>query len=90
MAPSETMYRQLAILAGVHLYNRDGDCIYAGGEYVAIHSREEGCRKIILPERGFEATNVMTGEKVVVDDLYIPFRMQKHETILLHLEKKGE
>lgn len=90
LAPDQKVYRHLANLAGVHLYTRGGDCIYAGGEYIGLHAVTEGYKRISLPERGFKATNVLTGEKMEVRDMFVEAIMKQYETILIHIEKEDE
>ena len=88
MGLSTELYRQLAILAGVHVYNRTGDCIYSGGEFMGIHAVEEGYRRISLPHRGYKATNALTGEPVKVNECFIDMYLKQYETVLIHLERE--
>ena len=88
--PSAEMYRHIANLSGAHIYNRTGDCIIAGGEYVAIVATKDGYRRISLPERGFTATNAITGESVSVNECFIDMNMKENDTVLLHLEKRAD
>lgn len=84
------LYRYIAMLSGVHIYTRKGDCIYAGGEYIGLHAVTEGCKKISLPERGFKATNALTGEPMEVRDMFVEANMKEFETIVIHVEKEDE
>lgn len=86
-APSPALYRHIANLAGVHLYNRSGDCVYAGGAFAGLHAMEEGYRRISLPARGFKATNVVTGKTIKVNDMFVDLYMQQFETVVFYLEK---
>ena len=45
--------RGLAELAGVHLYNDNGDALFADNKFLVIHSRENGPVKIKLPEKSY-------------------------------------
>ena len=87
LAPTPKLLRHIAMLSGVHIYNLTGDCVYAGGEYVALHAVESGYRRINLPERGYRATDALTGQKVTVNDVYIDVKMEKFDTVVLHLER---
>jgi len=74
----------------VHLYNLTDDYVFAGGEYVGLcvkSSNEGGYKRINLPERGFKATNVLTGEEIPVNDMFIDVKMKEKETIVIHIEK---
>ena len=42
--------RELYERAGVHQYNKDGDVIYAGNGYVALHSAKSGKKVLKLPK----------------------------------------
>ena len=84
------LMREIALLSGVHLYNLTDDHIFAGGEYVGItvrYDHEAGYKRINLPERGFKATNALTGEEIPVNDMFIDLKMNERETILIHLSK---
>lgn len=89
MAPHPDLFREIALMSGVHIYNYGNDCVFAGGEFVAIHAREGGYRRINLPERDFTATNAITGEKIAVNDMFIDLKMEKHETVIIKLFKWG-
>ena len=84
--PAELL-RHIAILAGVHLYNRTGDAVFAGGEYVGLWAKESGYRRICLPESDMKACDFMTGESVTVNDRFIDMWMEKGDMRLLHIEK---
>ena len=84
--PAELL-RHIAILAGVHLYNRTGDAVFAGGEYVGLWAKECGYRRICLPESDMKARDFMTGESVTVNDRFIDMWMEKGDMRLLHIEK---
>ncbi len=85
-APAELL-RHIAHLAGVHLYNRTGDVVFAGGEYVGLFAKESGYRRICLPESDMTASDFMTGESVTVNDRFIDMWMEKGDMRLLHIQK---
>jgi len=87
LVPSVMLYKHIANLAGVHLYNRTGDCVYAGGEFAALHAVSDGYKRICLPESGYRATNALTGEPITVNATFVDIKMKKHETIIIHVEK---
>ena len=80
----------IALLAGVHLYSRMGDAVFAGGEYVGLWAKESGYRRICLPERDMLATDFLTGESVTVNDRFIDMKMEKDDMRLLHIEYKKD
>lgn len=90
MAPSVDIYRHIAIMSGVHLYNRDNDCVYAGGEFAGIYAMTEGYKRIALPYAGFKASNAITGEPLKVNSCFIDIYMKQYESILVHIEKEDE
>ncbi len=85
-----SLLRHIALLAGVHLYNRTGDAVFAGGEYVGLMAKESGYRRICLPEADLIATDFMTGESVTVNDRFVDMWMEKDDMRLLHFEKKSK
>jgi hypothetical protein len=90
LAISSELLSHIALLAGVHLYNRMGDAIFAGGEYVGLWAKESGYRRICLPESDMLATDFLTGESVTVNDRFIDMKMEKGDMRLLHIEYKKD
>ncbi len=84
------LLRHIALLAGVHLYNRTGDVVFAGGEYVGLRAKESGYRRICLPERDLLAADFLTGESVTVNDRFVDMWMEKGDMRLLHFEPRKE
>jgi hypothetical protein len=82
------LLRRIALLSGVHLYNRAGDILYAGGEYVGLFATDTGYRRISLPDPDMEATDFLTGERVTVNDRFIDMWMEKGDMRLLHIQRK--
>lgn len=87
LQPAPQLLKQIALLSGVHLYNLDGDPVYAGGEYIAIRALESGYRRLNLPARGFTAENALTGAPITVNDMFIDLKMEAEETVLIHLKR---
>lgn len=87
LAPPAELLRHIALLSGMHLFNLSGDCVFAGGEFVALHAVEAGYRRINLPESGFKATNALTGEAVTVNDMFIDLKLNQYDTVVIHIEK---
>ena len=75
----------IALMAGVHLYNRTGDIVYAGGEFVAIRAMDDGYRRISLPVAGCKATDAISGKDVTVNDRFIDMLLEKGDTRILHI-----
>lgn len=90
LAPPTELLREIALLSGIHLYNLTGDCVFAGGEFVGIHAVEAGYRRINLPESGFSAHNALSGDEVTVNDMFIDLKLEKYDTVILHVEKKQD
>jgi hypothetical protein len=49
-APPDIL-RNIARMAGCHIYNDDNQVIYANSHYLAIHTNRSGRRKLVLPRR---------------------------------------
>ncbi|MBQ7363209.1 MAG: beta-galactosidase [Clostridia bacterium] len=88
LAIPSSLISHIALLSGVHLYNRTEDIAYAGGEYVALRAMDEGYRRIGLPEADCTATDILTGEPVTVNDRFIDMLMKKNEVRVLRIQKK--
>lgn len=84
------LLRHIALLAGVHLYNRDGDAVFAGGEYIGLWAKEKGYRRICLPESDLLATDFLTGESVTVNDRFVDMWMEKDDMRLLRFKPKND
>ena len=87
LAIPPSLFSHIALMSGVHLYNRTGDVAYAGGHYVALRASDEGYRRICLPLADCTAFNVLTGEPVTVNDRFIDMKMKKNEVRILRIEK---
>ena len=87
ISPHPHLLRKIALMSGVHLYNLTDDCIFAGGEYIAIHAKEGGNRRLNLPESDFNAQNAVTGEEIKVNDMFIDLKMEKYDTEIFRIYK---
>lgn len=71
-----------------HLYSRTGDVIYAGGQFVGIHARTAGEKRIYLPFAVAEMVDVETGEPMTLHNhLYADFKMKQYETRMFRIKK---
>ncbi len=61
---SVALYKLAAKLAGVHLYSDTDDALYASGEFLTIHTREGGAKRLRFPRVVPRVTDVFTGEVV--------------------------
>lgn len=87
----ENLLRQIARLAGVHLYTYRGDYIYAGGNYVAICSRTAGNKRIHLPCPIKRLVDVETGKDAeLFDSVYTDFQMEENEVRIFKVEIENE
>jgi len=77
--PAELL-REIALMAGVHLYSMENDVIYAGGNIVALHSDKGGTKHLFFPKSIAELTDVETGEKMKFYDSHLFFTMEKDDT----------
>lgn len=90
LAMPAALLRHIALLSGVHLYNRTGDAVFAGGEYVGLRAEESGYRRICLPERDLSCKDFLTGESVTVNDRFVDLWMEKGDMRLLHFEENAD
>ena len=88
LAAPAALLRHIALLSGVHLYNRTGDAVFAGGEYIGLRARESGFRRICLPRPELLCEDFLTGESVTVNDRFVDMWMEKDDMRLLHFKEK--
>jgi hypothetical protein len=58
------VYKSIAKYAGVHVYTDTDDAFYANGDFVMIHTKDAGTKKITLRKKATEIREVFTGEVV--------------------------
>ena len=81
------LLREIAMLAGAHVYTKKGDVIYAGGNYLALHACTEGEKRIYLPRRVRSMRDVYTGEEIeLYDGIHTDIEMKQFETRLFAVE----
>jgi len=74
------LIREIARMAGVHLYNETDDVIFAGGRYVAITAKSSGYKRIFLPFAVESMIDAETGRKLpLYHHIYADFRMREEE-----------
>jgi hypothetical protein len=61
------LYKLAAKLAGVHLYSETDDALYASGEFLVIHTREAGKKRLHFPRVVSQVTDVFSGEVIARD-----------------------
>lgn len=77
------LLRQIARMAGVHLYTFGGDVVYAGGNYVGLRALTAGHKRIQLPLPVRELLDAETGRPVpLYNQLYADFTMREGEVRL--------
>lgn len=78
-APAKLLM-EVCLMAGVHLYSRDEDVIYAGGNIVAIHSDFGGTKHLLFPKTLKSLVDAETGEEMKFYDSHLFFTMEKNDT----------
>lgn len=85
--------RVLSILfqdAGVHLYSKSGDVIYASRSLLAFVSSSRGIKRLMMPGDD-TLTDVFTGRKIKLNKGgYADFFMKRHEVRLLWRNYRGK
>lgn len=79
--PSDLL-REIANLAGVHVYTREDAVVYAGSRYVGLYALRDGVYQLRLPEDFTEVHELESGESPAVSGRFIFAPMQKGETKL--------
>jgi hypothetical protein len=78
------MMRNIARWAGVHLYNEQGDMVWANDRFVVIYSQEAGRRTIHFPD-AFDVEDAYTETQLATRVHQIEIEMKRFETRLLIL-----
>ncbi len=79
------LMRNLARMAGVHVWLDTDDALYTDGQFVGVHAATEGAKTLRLPGR-FRVINAMTGEPVPSDGQTVTITLKRAQTAVLHLE----
>lgn len=81
------LLRDIATIAGAHLYTRKDDVIYAGGNFIGIHACTAGEKRIQLPFPVKALVEVETGERpFLFDGIHTDIEMKEFETRLYRIE----
>jgi hypothetical protein len=78
-------YRELARLAGVHIYNEKDDSFYINRSYITLNADGQGIRTIKLPHT-CDVINPLTNEKIYKSVKQFTKDMKDKETLLLRYE----
>jgi hypothetical protein len=76
--------RERLVSNGVHCYNKDGNVIYCGNGFLAVHTKNDGEVKITLPET-CNIKSLQNSVNIDVESNEIILNMAKHETCLFQL-----
>jgi hypothetical protein len=77
-------YRNLARLAGVHIYSELNDNLMADNNFVAVHANKSGKRVISLPKPASSVTDVFTGKKIPVSGSSFSMDMRHGDTRVIY------
>lgn len=82
-----SLLREIARMAGVHLYTFQDDVVYAGGNFVAIHALTAGHKRILLPAHVKALTDAETGLSMsLYKQLYADFDMRESEVRIFRVD----
>ncbi len=88
-AASPALYRLAARIADVHIYNAQDDALYASGEFLVIHTRDQaGPRALHLPATANQVTEVFTHEVVARHTDEFTVDLPDKKTFLYQIDKK--
>lgn len=85
MQLSSGLMRNLARIAGAHVWMDTDDALYTDGQIVGVHAASGGLKTLRLPGR-FRVFNAVTGEPVASDGRTAAIPLQRAQTVLLRLE----
>lgn len=85
---SPALYQLAARLAGVHLYSETDDALYASGEFLMIHTRQAGTKRLRLPRVAPQVTEIFTGEVLATNVDEVILHVPPKTTLVLHVGGK--
>jgi hypothetical protein len=85
---SWALLRNIARLAGVHLYSETGDMVWGNDSFLSLYTQRAGPRKIRFPEP-VTVEDAYEGRVLAVDTTSVDVEMARHEAKLLLLERQG-
>jgi len=81
-----SLLREIARFSGVHIYNDEGDVMYASGEFLMLHSLKGGKRCVKLPS-AMTVCDVVLEKEIASDVMEFEADFGKETTILYRLKK---
>jgi hypothetical protein len=79
------LLRNIARVAGCHIYSDGGDVVYANREFLGIYSPSGGSRTIHLPERS-DVTDLLSDKVFAKGATEFSVELPANTTLLLKLE----
>jgi hypothetical protein len=88
-AASPALYKLAARIAGVHLYSDTDDALYASGEFLTIHTREAGMKRLRFPHLVTQVREVFTGEVIAQNVSEMTVNLPAKTTAVYRLERSS-
>jgi hypothetical protein len=88
-AASPALYKLAAKLAGVHSYSETDDALYASGEFLVLHTRTGGAKRLRLPRPSARVTEVFSGEVVARDAAEFVVELAAKQTVVYRVAGEG-
>lgn len=79
------LMRNLARMAGAHIWLESDDALYADAQVAAIHAATDGVKQLELPSQ-FRVRELISGKSLDIHGRTIRVPMKRSETVLLRLE----
>lgn len=79
------LLRNLARMAGVHVWLETDDALYTDGQIVGLHAATDGQKSLRLPGR-FQVSNAVTGEPIASDGRAVTVPLKRAQTVVLRLD----
>ena len=80
------MIRNIFEAAGVHLYSKDGDLVYANAQYVTICANSGAGRKTLYLPQPSHISDALTGERLASNSSEYQFEAAHKETVMFHIQ----
>jgi hypothetical protein len=87
-AASPALYKLAARIAGVHLYSDTDDALYASGEFLVIHTRTAGAKRLRFPRVVPQIRDLFSGEVIAQNVSELTVNLPAKTTAVYKMEER--
>ncbi len=87
---SPAVYRAVARFAGSHIYSASDDSFFADNQFVSIHTKSGGAKRIQLPKNCHEVVELFTGNRIPCENGQIAVTLPEKHTDVYYMGDDSE